>query len=255
MLGAIANSLTERWKSSTIAGQGSSLRLLLVPDDLQLSQAFTDLFGTLLDPQVWSDEGDGTREAMAFLAGEMWDSWLQNMRPIGLILPNYLENLPDYLLPCEGQTVARADYPMLWDAIHPSMRLIGDLIQIPDLREKYLRGLDETTGAIGDTFGSDDVIIDVENLPPHDHDMTHHHTSPPHRHFFQPLVTGDLDIEGVGVPQPNAAQIVPLTQNLTAFETVIVDEYAGLTGEGDGLEEPLITIPPSILVPFAIVAR
>lgn len=255
MLDATRNGLTGRWVSSTTAGQGSRLRLLLVPVDNLLDQALTDILTTLLDPQVWSNEGNGTREAMALKAGDLWESWLSNMRPIGWILPNYLETLPDYLLACEGQTVARADYPMLWDAIHPSMRLTGDLIQIPDLRERYLRGLDESTGVIGETFGNDDVVIDVENLPPHDHDMTHHHTSPPHRHFFQPLVTGDLDIEGVGVPQPNAAQIVPLTQNLTAFETVIVDEYAGLTGEGDGLEEPLITTPPSILIPFAIVAK
>lgn len=253
MLGETLNRLTNIWKSAASAGQGAKLQLLLVPTDVHLSMALTDLLTTIMNPQVWSDEGEGTQEAMALLAGDLWGSWLQDMRPIGWILPNFLEDLPDYLLPCEGQTVSRADYPLLWDAIHPTMRLSGDLIQIPDLRERYLRGLDTNLGNIGEIFGTDEITIDVENLPEHVHNIGHGHTSPPHAHgYLTPIPAPTL--EGVGVPIPTAGE--PPVPAITDLQTVTISDHIGNSGTGEGLlNEPILHQPPTMLVPFAIVAK
>lgn len=253
MLDATRNGITARWKSSETPNTSSSLRLLLVPDDLQLSQAITDILTTLLDPQVWSDEGEGTRENMALTAGDLWGSWLQNMRPIGWILPNYLEVLPDYLLPCEGQTVSKADFPILWDVIHPSMRLPGDLIQIPDMRERYLRGMDSAEGNINDMYGSDEITIAEENLPPHNHDISHGHSSPPHAHTYTQPTFG-VDIESVGIPDPTGVGNPPIPF-LTSAESVSISNHTGNSGDGLGASEPMLVVPRTVVVPFAIVAR
>lgn len=255
MLDATRSGLTQRWTSSPVSvGQGESyLRLLLVPADLNLSQALSDILTTLLDPQVWSDEGEGTREGMALIAGDLWDSWLQDMRPIGWILPNFLATLPDYLLPCEGQTVARADYPLLWETIHPTLKLPGDLIQIPDLRERYLRGLDTNLGSIGEILGTDEIVIDLENLPEHAHDISHGHTSPPHAHgYLTPIPVPTL--VGLGAPVPTAGE--PPAPALTDLQTVTISNHAGNSGNGNGLlNEPIVHVPPSMLIPFVIVAK
>lgn len=253
MLDATRNALSGRWTSNPTVGEGSKLQLLLIPTDLFLSQAITDILTTLLDPQVWSDEGEGTREGMALIAGNLWDSWLQDMRPIGWILPNFLETLPDYMLPCQGQTVARADYPNLWDAIHPSMRLIGDLIQIPDMRERYLRGLDDAEGNINDMYGSDEITIVEENLPPHNHDISHGHSSPPHAHTYTQPTFG-VDIESVGIPDPTGVGNPPIPF-LTSAESVSISNHSGSSGDGLGASEPMLVVPRTIVVPFAIVAK
>ncbi|MGL5051056.1 MAG: tail fiber protein, partial [Fusobacteriaceae bacterium] len=66
--------------------------------------------------------------------------------PIGSIFPYVGAVIPLGYLLCDGRTIARADYPELYD-------LIGD--RIPDLRGEFIRGLDNGRGVdAGRTMGS-----------------------------------------------------------------------------------------------------
>jgi microcystin-dependent protein len=110
--------------------------------------------------------------------------------PVGAIMPYGGNEAPAGWLLCDGTEVRKSDYTDLWQAIGFNFRdpaLISDngvnFFALPDLRGRFALGLDNmggpsanrvTSGAanqIGNSLGSENISIGVENLPEHEHDF------------------------------------------------------------------------------------
>lgn len=140
---------------------------------------------------VESETDEDTRSALvAKAANEIMSSLC------GLVVSTvWAGGQPGFLL-CDGSVYNRADYPRLYDASAAVFRVSPDTFRVPDLRHKFVRGAWGDAGLVG---GEDDVILTVDQIPPHSHTYT------------APALL-DLDLEGAGVPTP-AAAINPLPQS------------------------------------------
>lgn len=117
---------------------------------------------------------------------------------IGAIIPFVASALPEGVLLCDGTTYDKVDYPLLWAALPAGMKTT-DEFTVPDLTDKFLRG--GIAANIGSTGGSDTHALSTNEIPSHNHGL---------------YLTGDLDVESVGIPQPNAVQLSPAITLYTA---------------------------------------
>jgi len=110
--------------------------------------------------------------------------------PVGVIMPYAGTTAPDNWLLCDGSEVLQADYQKLFQVIGYIYKEQGDLsdggvakFAVPDLRGRMVSGLDDMGGTaanrisgvrgseLGNTGGNEEITIDVENLPEHEHDL------------------------------------------------------------------------------------
>jgi microcystin-dependent protein len=149
---------------------------------------------------------------------------------VGMIFPHAMGTVSAFkFVPCDGGTYNKSDYPLLYDAIDPVYILSGTQFTTPDLRNRTIVGAGDSY-AVNDSGGADNVILQVEHLPAHNHTtQPHNHTSPAHNHLSNYPVFG-IDIESVGVPDPTGLGNPPI-QNFTTStavtinnETVIIDD-------------------------------
>lgn len=157
------------------------------------------------------------RNEEAILDDSEWDiveAWLANASNelmdntmLGSVLTYCVSALPDNVLLCDGTTYDKDDYPLLW-AVLPSGMRTSDQFTVPDLRDKFIRG--GIISGIGATGGEDNHTLTTNELPSHRHGL---------------WATGDLDVESVGIPQPNAMQLSP-----------VVTLYTDYTGGGQAHE-------------------
>lgn len=143
---------------------------------------------------------------------------------IGAILPHTRGDLSNLnLLPCDGSSYLRADYPLLYDAIDPIYIIDPDTFRVPDLREKFPLG-EGGDLALDDTGGEAEHVLTVDELPAHAHGFTQY--------------TFGVDIESVGVPDP------------TGVGNPRLPESTDDTGGGEAHNN----MPPYLVVRWAIVA-
>jgi microcystin-dependent protein len=105
--------------------------------------------------------------------------------PIGLLAPYAGLTAPSGWLLCDGSEVDRAQYSALYDIIGDTYKASPTVgkFGLPDLRGRVPMGADNMGGTSADTVtansadvvgakdGSEDVTIQVENLPEHQHDL------------------------------------------------------------------------------------
>lgn len=124
----------------------------------------------LADPGNWEEVGDMSPAECASLAAEMVEGYMASKCNLGMIAA--FPNLPDgdSWLACLGQQIPRADYEDLWNACPALRRSIPptpEYIQLPDLRDHFLRGSEEASTM--QTAGANTVTLLQENLPRHAH--------------------------------------------------------------------------------------
>ena len=138
--------------------------------------------------------------------------------PVGSIMPYGGAEAPPGWLLCDGAEVRKSDFNDLWQTIGFNFRdpaLISDngvnFFALPDLRGRFALGLDNmggppanrvTSGAanqIGNSLGSENITIDVENLPEHEHDLE----APSGSQYYGIRV-------GAGTPLDNEAITLPI---------------------------------------------
>lgn len=129
--------------------------------------------------------------------------------------------LPDGWLLCDGDTYDKDDYPALWAVTPDSMRT-STTFDVPDLIDRFVYG--GAADDIGDTGGEATHTLTSDEMPTHNHGL---------------YLTGDLDVESVGVPQPNAVQL-----------SVAVTLYTASTGGGQAHNN----IPPYCTLAYGICA-
>jgi len=110
--------------------------------------------------------------------------------PPGVIVPYGGQTAPEGWLLCDGREVQKSDYNELWNAIGHNFKdpsQVSDngvsLFTLPDLRGRFTLGADNMGGpsanrvtalgatAVGNSGGSEDITIALENLPEHEHDL------------------------------------------------------------------------------------
>ena len=87
------------------------------------------------------------------------------------------ENIPAGWLACNGQSLAVASYLPLYTVLGNLYGGDSTTFNLPDLRDRTVRGLNTTTQLLGSTTGSDYVTITNNNLPQHNHTATFSNTT------------------------------------------------------------------------------
>lgn len=171
---------------------------------------------------------------------------------IGAIVPIATDQPPAGTLLCNGAAHARADYPALYAALHPALRIDADYFNTPDLRGLFILGAGPQNAELS-TGGAPDIQLTIDNMPQHTHTaQPHAHTSPPHGHTADYPSLG-IDVESLGVPDLLAVGNPPMPSftSSTAVtinpETVIIDA----TGGGQAHDN----MPPYIALAYVIVAE
>ena len=97
---------------------------------------------------------------------------------IGYIIPFVTADPPPNVLPCDGSSYLRVDYPTLYDVLDPFFIIDADNFIVPDLRGRAIigAGVSEvlTTRNVGDQGGEEAHQLTVDELAAHVH-PTHTH--------------------------------------------------------------------------------
>lgn len=143
---------------------------------------------------------------------------------VGAILPHVMADIAGLeMLPCDGSTYLKADYPALYAAIDSVYIIDADSFRVPDLREKFPLG-EGIDFALDDSGGEKEHTLTVGELPAHAHGFTQY--------------TFGVDIESVGVPDPTGVGNPRLPEST----------------DDTGNNEPHNNMPPYLVVRWAIVA-
>ncbi len=153
---------------------------------------------------------------------------------VGLIIPVCTGDLPEGTLLCDGSTHLRSDYPNLYDAIDPGLRIDADSFITPDLRDRFVLGAGPDHAAYT-SGGSATITQTVDQMP------AHIHTSPPHSHSESAAAPSTVTI-GLEVPVPAA---VP-AGSFTGATAVSIDSAGG--------GEPMDITPPFYALKYVVVA-
>lgn len=102
---------------------------------------------------------------------------------LGLITAYATEDPPPNVLPCDGASYLRVDYPELYAVLDPFFIVDADHFSVPDLRGRTVIGAGIATGlttrAVGNMGGEEDHTLTVDEMPSHSHsDNGHSHTIP-----------------------------------------------------------------------------
>lgn len=177
--------------------------------------------------------------AQAFSA--MLSSLRRSLLMIGAIIP-YAGTLPTdpSILPCDGASYLRVDYPDLFSAIGTVYGSVDSShFNVPDLRGRSILGVGSGSGlstySLGDTGGEESHILVTGEIPSHTH-----------------TDTGHTHVEGVAAPAAGAAIAgVPIPSAVPAAG-VTNSGTANLTSTGgDGAHE---NRQPYMALNYAIIA-
>lgn len=216
------------WLTPDTANSTTVCRVLVIPEDI-----LTQVSGALLELTYaynWEEFGVPVDDALA-LVDVMWQSWQaqRGICVIGTILPFAISTLPDYVLPCDGGTYQRTDYPDLYSALDPVYIIDADQFSTPDLRGRTVIGSGQGTGltnrVTGDSGGSEAHQLITSELPSHSHTIHSHD-----------LGAYSEDLVGVPIPTSNP-NIIPTT------------------GGSTGGDQPHNNIQPFHALTYGIVAK
>jgi microcystin-dependent protein len=182
----------------------------------------------LNDPDAFIEVGTSTPDEAAEMLTLVYES-VKEVFPIGQIV-TYGANLPATtdILPCNGASYLRTDYPDLFAAIG-TVWGAADIshFNVPDLRSRDIVGAGQGTGlslrVAGQTFGEEDHTLTIAEMPTHNHAIQ------------------DFFLTGTAVPPPfDGVDAIPHILNTTANE--------GGGGSHNNMQ-------PSGVCTFGIVAR
>jgi len=181
--------------------------------------------GEEVDDSQWDDIG----HAIGLMEHEIMSGL------IGAVLPHVMASLTGLnMLPCDGSTYDRVDWPALYDAIDPIYIIDADTFRVPDLRDKFplSEGVDFV---VDDTGGTREEVLTADQMPAHTHDNA------PHAHT-ESTASPTVGAAITGVPVPSAFPAV----GLTSFESISINPA--------GNDEAHNNMPPYLVVRWAIVA-
>jgi microcystin-dependent protein len=179
-------------------------RRIRIPKHINILGAVNEAISYLTLANVWEASENVSSVEMQALMSEMWYQFVESDCMIGSVVPVIRADLPDYMLPCDGSTYDRVDYPDLYEMLDPAYILDADTFQTPDLRGLTIIGANDTY-PVNSTGGEAEHTLTTAEMP------SHSHTDSGHAHAIQ---------EGVDVPVFAPGEVV-----VTAFDFI-----PGITG-------------------------
>ena len=163
----------------------------------------------------------------------------ENGVPVGTILPfgGPISNIPDGWLPCDGSQKSTNHYPQLFAVISYSWGGSGNQFRLPDLRGRFLRGVDEgqlvdpdassRTELYGGNTGDAVGTYQNDTLISHSHSTTEN----PHTHAngnFKYLLesTGGYTVDGHN-STPGEVKLTTKGEIQSTKTNLEVDQYGG----------------------------
>jgi microcystin-dependent protein len=193
--------MADKFRTGNSALDSAVLISLTIPSALWFRAELSDLLGDMTREENWTQEGTVTIENAVQAAQDMYWS-LSTM--VGQIHAYITATTPDNMLPCDGSVYNRVDYPSLYSVLDTAFIISADTFKTPDLRGRTIIGAGTGTGltarSVGASGGEETHVLIVGEL------AAHHHA-------YDPIVIQDVDLEDLGLPQGNAAQILPGTEN------------------------------------------
>lgn len=232
--------LLSRYVTPATEGDSITYRLLSFPDNATIRQALLDVVQMLGHNQAWIQQAGIDPDKVTPIFTELVKQLTEDNPMIGAIIPYMTNQLPDNVLPCNGNTYNRAEYPKLYDLLPASLIVDIDTFKTPDFTDRTARGSNDLTHFVSDTGGSNSVTISVDQMP------SHTHSNPPHSHIYHQYIPIGIDIEGMGLPDPTAVS------NLTL---PMWTEPNSITINPTGGGQPVDITPSFVAVNYAIVAR
>lgn len=206
-----------------------SFRLLRIPDIDWVWGTLRAVLSELTYSSRWKDDPFA---APIDQATQIFQNIIGNLSMpsplLGTICHYITDAPPDGVLPLDGTTHARADYPQLWAALDPSLKF-GDTFTLPNANGRFLLGGSNPTAA----GGSASVTLGVEHMPAHSHDTL------PHSH-------------GEVTALPNATTIGPGAPQPTALPGVGTTAPSGVTVLSSGGGLPHDNMPPYTTVKMGV---
>lgn len=174
---------------------------LSVPSALWFQRELSDLLADMTYEDNWQQDGTVTIAEATQAAQDMYWSFAPM---VGQLMPIITASIPDNMLECDGTTYNRVDYPALYEVLSSAFIIDADTFRVPDLRGRTVIGAGTGTGLttriVGASGGEETHTLTVAEMPAH-------------HHAYDPIVINDVDLEDLGLPQGNAAQILPGTEN------------------------------------------
>jgi microcystin-dependent protein len=122
-----------------------------------------------LDDQITDGEWDTIQ---AYVDGLLYEA---KVPMIGYIIPYVTQDPPPNVLPCDGASYLRVDYPNLYAALDPFFITDADNFTVPDLRGRTVIGAGDGTGlssrAVGDEAGEELHQLTTGELASHTHSI------------------------------------------------------------------------------------
>lgn len=118
-------------------------------------------------PENWVMFGTATPEETA-------DFFINSLEygkcmPIGSIIAYATNDVPDGILPCDGNLYLRDDYPKLYDVLDTQFIVDADSFNTPDLTGRFLLA-DGNGRSLGDVGGEEEHTLTIPEMPAHSHD-------------------------------------------------------------------------------------
>lgn len=169
-------------------------RAVCLPADAEYLSLVGGALSMLVDAANYEKFGNETPDDTAQFFQTILDQFYETTMfiSLGMIIPFGTAALPVFVLPCDGSSFNRVDYPALYTVLDASLIVDVDTFHTPDLSESYLIG---AGGAVSpfDAVGSNSVELENANNGPHEHT------------YIPPVA--NVDLEAPGVPDILAAGV------------------------------------------------
>jgi microcystin-dependent protein len=171
------------------------VRRLAIPDDLQFIANLSGALLELCDSENWQVYGSVSTDAAAEAALGMLMAYF-NDNQIGEIVAYISAAAPPFVLPADGSSHLREDYPQLYEKIDPAFILDADHFFLPNLTGRVLVGASPDF-AFGSAGGESAHTLSVAEMP------SHTHGNIPHSHA-EGIAVPAVSIDAPGLPLPSA---------------------------------------------------
>jgi len=153
-----------------LAVDNAPLTASLSPETLAVlfyTAEFLQARASWFNPYNPTDEiSDADWDTIEAMVAKAFKELTQSM--IGQIVDIVTAALPDYILPCDGSTYNRTDYPFLYAALDTVYIIDADTFSVPDFRNRVAMGV-SASHDIGEVGGEEMHQLTESELASHTH--------------------------------------------------------------------------------------